>query len=169
MSILLSGWFIAIVALLLLAVLYSLGHKTVHTEITIPAEPGAVWSVLMDGSGYEAWNPVLVPLQGELREGETLKYRMTGPGEQESEVKTRVVKLITGKHLNQYGGMPGVLTFDHNWMLEPVEGGTKVIQHEEYRGIGVLFWNPRWVTPAYEEANQGLRDRVVSLQQNATK
>ena len=55
--------------------------------------------------------------------------------------------------LNQTGGIPGVLTFDHTWTLEAVEGGTRVVQYEEYRGIGVLFWNPGWVEAAYRRGD----------------
>lgn len=56
-----------------------------------------------------------------------------------------------------------MLTFDHTWRLEVVDGGTRVTQSEEYRGIGVLFWDPAWVEEAYEQANFNLRDRVESL------
>ena len=44
---------------------------------------------------------------------------------------------------------------------EPVKGGTKVTQREEYRGIAVWFWDADWVEPAYQKANQALRDRVL--------
>ena len=51
-----------------------IGCSSVHTEITIPAEPEIVWSVLTDTAGYKAWNPVLISIEGELREGEKIKY-----------------------------------------------------------------------------------------------
>ena len=51
------------------------------------------------------------------------------------------------------------------WLLEPVDGGTRVIQHEEYRGIGVWFWDASWVEPAYTQANEALRDRVLQIQE----
>ena len=44
-----------------------------------------------------------------------------------------------------------MLAFDHTWRLEPVPGGTRVIQHEEYRGIGVWFWDPAWYEVAYRD------------------
>lgn len=72
-------------------------------------------------------------------------------------------QLVPDSELNQVGGIPGVLTFDHTWRLEVVDGGTRVTQSEEYRGIGVLFWDPAWVEEAYEQANFNLRDRVESL------
>ena len=68
-------------------------------------------------------------------------------------------RLVGGQELNQFGGLRGVLTFDHTWRLEPVAGGTRVTQHEEYRGIGVWFWDPAWVEEAY-------RDALVALERH---
>ena len=143
-----------------------LSCKAVHTEITIPAEPEIIWSVLTDASGYKAWNPVLVPIEGDLREGEKLKYQMTQPDGKQSEVMARVKKMVELKELNQSGGIPGILTFDHKWLLDPVDEGTRVAQHEEYRGIWVWFWDAGWVEPAYRKANEALRDRVAYLKKN---
>jgi hypothetical protein len=164
MTIFNSKWTVAILALLcLLLVLYFLGRKTFHTEITIPADPEIVWSVLMDATGYKDWNPLLVPIEGNLKEGEKLKYRMTQPNGKQSVLTSRVIKLIEHKELNQYGGIPGILTFDHKYLLEPVDEGTRVTQHEIDRGIGILFWNASWVQPTYRKVVEALRDRVMHL------
>ena len=143
-----------------------MGCTSVHTEITIPADPEIIWSVLTDAPGYQAWNPVLVPIEGDLREGEKLKYQMTQPDGKKSEITAKVKKMVELKELNQGGGIPGILTFDHKWLLEPVDKGTRVTQHEEYRGIGVLFWDSSWVEPAYRKANEALRNRVIHLKKN---
>lgn len=149
---------------LMLALLALFGCKTVHTEITIPANPQTVWSVLSDGPGYKQWNPVLVPIKGEFRQGETLTYLMIQPDGKKSQVQAKVIEIVKARKLNQFGGIRGILTFDHTWLLEPVPEGTKVIQHEEYRGIWVWFWDASWVEPAYQKANEALRDRVLRLQ-----
>ena len=143
-----------------------IGCATVNTGIIIPAAPAEVWSVLTDVPGYKEWNPVLVPLEGKLREGEKLKYRMTDGEGKQSEVESKVVEVIEEKRLNQRGGIPGILTFDHTWQLEPVEGGTRVTQHEEYRGIGVWFWDYGWVEPAYSRANEALKKRVAQVKEH---
>ena len=145
------------------------GCKAVHTEITIPADPEIIWSVLADASGYKAWNPVLVPIEGDLQEGEKLKYQMTQPDGKQSEIMAKVKKMVELKELNQGGGIPGILTFDHKWLLEPVKEGTRVTQHEEYRGVGVLFWDASWVEPAYRNVNEALRNRVAYLKKNGQK
>lgn len=139
-----------------------LGHKVVHTELSIAAPPSEVWAVLMDAKGYGAWNPILVQVDGEYREGAQMRYRMRDPKGKESELSSTVVRFEPERLLNQFGGPRGVLTFDHTWRLESERGGTRLIQHEEYRGIGVWFWDPGWVEAAYGKANEGLRDRVLA-------
>ena len=89
---------------------------------------------------------------------------MKSPDGTETPVSSRVEKIVVNREINQVGGIPGILTFDHTWRIEPTDGGTKVIQHEEYRGIGVLFWDPAWVEDAYDEGNLGLSDYLSSLE-----
>ena len=139
------------------------GCETFHTEIIIPADPETVWSVLMDTPGYKEWNPLLVPIEGNLQEGQKIKYQMTQPDGKQSELTSRVKKIVANKELNQGGGIPGILTFDHKYILEPVDGGTRVTQHEVDRGIGLLFWDSSWVEPTYQKVNEALKDRVAYL------
>ena len=34
------------------------------------------------------------------------------------------------------------------------------LHHEEYRGIGVWFWDPSWFQGAYQRAIEGLKARL---------
>ncbi len=144
------------------AALGAVGCKSVDAQLTIPASPERIWSVLMDGDGYGEWNPVLVEAKGEFREGATMTYQMMTKSGEAAEVEAKVVKVDHARELNQAGGYWGILTFDHHWILEPVEGGTRVTQHEDYEGIGVLFFDPAWFEAAYGRGNQNLRDRVLA-------
>ena len=139
------------------------GCASVHTETVINATPSEVWAVLSDPSGYKEWNPVLVPLEGELRQGEKVNYAMTDSEGKTSEVKAKVIEVVPERKLNQYGGIWGIVTFEHTWELEPVDGGTRVTQHEEYRGVYVPFWDYSWVEPAYSSVNEALKARVLAL------
>ncbi|MEM9068988.1 MAG: hypothetical protein AAGE52_10800 [Myxococcota bacterium] len=60
-----------------------------------------------------------------------------------------------------------MLTFDHHWTLSAAGEGTRVVQHEYYRGIGVWFWDPSWYEDAYERAIEGLGRRVLELRAEA--
>ena len=165
MAILTSKWIISIllVLLLVLVILYLLGRKSVHSEIVIQASPAEVWSVLTDVQKMKEWNPVLVPVEGELKEGATLKYKFFQKSSNAVVISARVKQMVEGKLLNQSGGIVGILTFDHKYILEPSNGGTKVIIHEDYRGIAVPFWNPNLVEKAYSRLNKALQDRIEFL------
>ncbi len=141
-----------------------LGHRVVHTELMIPAPPAAIWAVLTDPPGYAEWNPIFVHVEGTYAEGATMRYRMRDHTGKESDVTSSVLRFEPESELRQFGGIRGVLTFEHQWLLDAMDGGTRVTQHEEYRGIGVWFWDSSWVEPAYARANEALRERMARLE-----
>lgn len=139
------------------------GCASVHTEVVIPAPPKEVWAVLTDTARYHEWNPVMVQADGTHREGETVTYEIREPSGEQYPLEASVEKVVDDKALNQCGGAWAILTFDHTWELVPVPGGTRVVQREEYRGVGVLFWDESWIEPAYSRANEALKRRVLEL------
>lgn len=106
---------------------------------------------------------MLIPIEGKIQQGEKLKYRMIQSGGKESEVKAKVIEVTRERTLNQFGGIWCILTFNHKWLQDPVDGGTRVTQHEEYRGIWVWFWDYNWVELAYAQANEALKTRVLQI------
>ena len=162
-----AAWAVGLIGVIIVALSLS-GRKSVQAELVIPAPPEAIWSVLTDAEGYQDWNPVFTSVTGEYRQDAKLAYSMRDESGNETDVTATVVKLDEARELNQFGGMRGILTFDHHWLLEPIEGGTRVTQQEEYRGIGVWFWDPSWFNTAYARANEALRDRVLgNMEQTA--
>jgi len=164
----LMKWIVGIVLSLSLAfaILFLLGRKTFHAEITIDATPEEVWSVLTDVSNYAAWNPLLVPISGGIREGAEVEYRMTQPDGTQSVMKSRVGKVVALKELHQHAGITGILTAHHSYRLEPTQGGTRLLQHEVDNGVAMLFWDSSWVQPTYEEVNQALKRHVEGLRES---
>lgn len=158
-------WFIIILIILIgvLFVLYLIGKKSVHTEITINAPSEAVWSVLTDVQNIKEWNSVLIPVEGELVEGNQIKYEFYQEPGNKSVMSAKVKEIINQELINQKGGISGVLTFDHMYVLEPAESGVKVIIHEEYRGIMVPFWNPEPVENAYSRLLNELKIRAETV------
>lgn len=159
-------WTVAatVLPVLVFVTLFLLGRETFHAEITIEATPEEVWSVLTDAPGYAEWNPLLVPVSGDFSEGAEVEYQMTQPNGRQSTMKTRVRKVVILEELGQHAGIPGVLTADHTWRLEPTPGGTRVIQHEVDNGAAMLFWDSSWIQPTYERVNLALKRRVEQLQ-----
>ena len=142
----------------------SLGHTEVYTEIFIEAEPEEVWAVLTDAESYSTWNPVIIKAEGSYAPGAKIVNHLVEKDKKAVKIKSRVEVFDPPYHLNQFGGYMGVITFDHHYILEKVEGGTKVIQREDYTGFYVHFWDSTWVTPAYQRVNEGLRAEVLRRQ-----
>ena len=151
---------------LLLAVLVIVGltaQKSVRAEIVINASPEEVWSVITDPHTYGEWNPIFIAYEGVFAEGNELGLQLKmGEGEA-TPVNVLVKDFVPNEWMHQGGGYPAILTYDHNWRLEPVPGGTRVIQHEDYTGLYVLFWDPASVERAYEQGNANLKARLEGI------
>ncbi len=158
-----SKWAIAgLVIIVVFFMLLVLGRKSVHVDVIISASRDQVWSVLTDFTKTEEWNTVLVPVEGELQEGNSIKYEFyQEEGGKATVMDAKVVQMVPEHLLNQQGGIPLILTFDHQYILKPIDAGTNVIIHEEYRGIMVPFWDPAPVEQAYARLLINLNNRVM--------
>lgn len=152
-----------IIFLIALVVMYFMGNKSVHHEIVINNTPEKVWEVLNDTDKYKEWNPVMELLEGKIEKGNQVKYRFTQDEKNVSEIPSKVKKIIPNKLLNQGGGLPFVITFDHKYILEQKGEGTQLTIHEDYKGIYVNFWNPKPVELAYRRLNEAIKERAESL------
>ncbi len=160
-----NKWIIAGIALVAFLVATGLlVRKSVRAEIMINATPDEVWSVITDPSAYGEWNPIFVEYEGEFAEGKTLELQMKMGDGDPTPVQVEVKDLVPDEWLHQGGGYPLILTYDHNWFLEPVPEGTRVTQYEYYTGIYVLFWDPAAAEQAYEEGNANLKARLETHQ-----
>jgi hypothetical protein len=151
---------IGLVIIGIAAFLYIIGKKSVHSEILINASADKVWQVLTDTDKYSEWNPTMKLLEGKMKVGNTLKYEFTQDEDNKSEIPVMVKQIIPNELLNQGGGIPMVLTYNHRYVLEPTDNGTKVIIQEDYKGIYVPFWNPKPVELAYQKLNKALKKKV---------
>ena len=138
--------------ILLVAVILALtGRKSVHHEIDINASPLEVWEVLIAMEDYPEWNPVMQLVEGEVKEGNQVKYQFTQDENNVSTIGVKVLEIL-------------VLTYDHFYILEGNNLMTKVTIHEDYRGIWVHFWNPSPIGEAYKRLNEAIKKQVESSQ-----
>ena len=156
MKYLLSG------ALVLLIAAAVFSNKTYKVERVINASPDAVWDVLMDTASYGDWNPVFIKVVGSYEPGGTVQNTFQAPSGETFDVTNRVTEVVPQKLLRQKGGMTGIITFDHQWQLEPVEGGTRVTQYEIDRGLYVWFWDDSWIIPGYTKTLDALAEQVAA-------
>lgn len=162
MDIIMNKTVLSIIAVLLLAVTASAcSKKTYRVERVIDAPPQAVWDVLMDTAAYGEWNPVFVKVEGTYVEGGEVVNTFKDPAGKLYDVTNKVKAVVPQKQLRQQGGVPLVITFDHQWLLEPVDEGTKVTQYEVDRGFYVWFWDDSWIIPSYTKTLDALAKHVA--------
>lgn len=161
-----KGMIIVLSILIILIVLFITGRKSVHSEILINAFPNDVWVTLTDINGHKDWNKVLIPQGGEYKVGNKITYQFYEPGKEAVEMSGEVIEIKENELLNQKGGVKGILTFDHRYIIKSEGNNTKVIIHEDYRGIAVNFWNPSSVQLAYDQLIADLKEQVEKNERN---
>jgi len=137
-----------------------LPSKSVHAELVIGVPPAVVWNALMDSSGYGDWNPIFTRVDGVFAEGAIMALSMTTSDGGSTDIEVVVKEMIPNQKLHQSAGIPGVLTANHQWLVEEIPEGTRVTQHEEYRGVGVLFYDPAYVQDFYQQGMENLKKRL---------
>jgi len=155
-------WGVPSIIVALVAVAF-LTTKTFHVERVIAVDQAILWEILSDTERYHEWNPVFVGVDGAYEEGASLTNTVRFPTGALVEMSAQVKTVTPLREVHQYGGTPGVITFDHQWLLEPVEGGTRVIQHELDRGIYLWFWDSSWLEPAYATVLDALEARATEM------
>ncbi len=150
-------------ALVLIAVAGALfTRKSFHVETVIAATPEEVWAILTDTASYPEWNPVFIEVVGAYAEGGKVQNKVRDPDGKILEMTAEIRVLRPEREIRQFGGLPGIITFDHQWILEPVPEGTRVIQHETDQGIYLWFWNSDWIEPSYQSVLTALEERLKS-------
>ena len=149
-----------VIAVAVAASLALTGHKVFRGEVIIAAPPEKIWAALTDPASYPEWNPVFLKVEGTYAVGETVTTTVLFDDGSKVPLSGDVVAMEPNREMRQKGGFPGFVTFDHRWTLEPAEGGTRVIQYEEDRGLYLWFWDSSWVQPAYQKAVEALKAYV---------
>jgi hypothetical protein len=135
------------------------------TSIDIDADPEAVWAVLSDLPTYPSWNPFIREARGELAAGERLDLRMQPEGGRAMRFRPTVLNAEPGRELRWLGRLvaPGVFDGEHRFSIEPIAGGSRLIQEERFTGVLVpLLANGlrKRTLPAFEQLNEALRERA---------
>jgi hypothetical protein len=113
---------------------------TATTDVAAPADQ--TWAVLVDTAAYPDWNPLIRRLDGRLAVGEGLEVDFQpDPASPARTMRPRVVALEPGRRFAWLGrlGLPGLVDGRHTFLVEPTEGGSRLVQHEVLSGLLVPF------------------------------
>jgi hypothetical protein len=140
-------------------------EQELRHDIDIDAAPSAVWSVLTATAEYPSWNPFILRLEGQLREGERLGVRIQPSGGRPMNFKPTVLAVKPDRELRWLGHLlvPGLFDGEHRFLLEEAgEGRTRFTQAERFTGLLVpLFRGTLDKTEAgFGQMNEALKRKA---------
>jgi len=157
---------VSIIILLLVFIvlpLLLLGKKSIKTNIIINAPVDKVWNVLIDFDKYPEWNPFVVKVAGNIKEGNTIEVTFQTKG---SKPVVFTPKIILFKEYNvlRWEGrllMPGIFTGRHTFQVKSIgTGKTQLIQKEKFYGILVPFFSFDSTLEGFTSMNEAIKKRV---------
>jgi hypothetical protein len=137
--------------------------KTVSATIEIAAPPMAVWAVLTDLARYPEWNPLFPEASGEVAVGKRIRLRSVHPANgRMMTVKPKIVAAEPGIELRWAASLPGIISGEHSFVLNPANGGTRLVQSESFRGLLVPFSGKTMTRSeaSFQALNEAIKKRV---------
>jgi hypothetical protein len=138
--------------------------KEIRTEIDIGAGPLRVWQVLTDFEKYPEWNPFIRQIDGQPVEGAKLRIHITTPAGAKREYSPKVTRVVAERELRWLGKMPGLLSGEHIFSIEPVgDNSVRLVHREVFGGLLTSFFGSSLdtdVKKGFEEMNAALKKRA---------
>ena len=102
----------------------------------IRSDPEVVWRILTDATGYAAWNPEIISIEGNLAAGARIMARVKlGDGTIRT-VPMRVTTFTPTTRMVWTGGLPlGLFVGIRDFTVTPHSNGTEFRMHLTMRGL----------------------------------
>ncbi|MBI2707016.1 MAG: SRPBCC domain-containing protein [Proteobacteria bacterium] len=132
----------------------------VKTEITIKQDPQKVWEVLTHFQAYPQWNPFITRV--EQVDDKNLLIEITS-GRSKTIFKPVILQINPPKELRwrgKLGGVSGLFTGEHYFILSKEGKNTRFIQGEVFSGIlAILLWPfiRKTIHSNFERMNEALK------------
>jgi hypothetical protein len=136
--------------------------KAYDATVEIQASPDAIWAILTDAPGYQAWDSGVEGVEGRIAPGEKITVRShANPGRA---FPVKVTEFAPGQRMTWSGGMPlGLFKGVRTFTLAPgTDGTTRFTMREEYSGpLLPLIWRSMPdLGPSFRQFANGLKQRA---------
>jgi hypothetical protein len=136
--------------------------KSYDATVEIQASPDAIWAILTDAPGYQAWDSGIERVEGSIAPGERIKVlSKANPGRA---FPVKVAEFTPGQRMTWSGGMPlGLFKGVRTFTLAPgSDGATRFTMREEYTGpLLPLIWRSMPdLGPSFRQFANGLKRRA---------
>lgn len=139
-----------------------------RSEVEIDASPAHVYSVLTDFASYEAWNPFLTTVRGELVVGGKLSVEMSLPEGKAYTLEPEVTQVVEALELRWRTrfGFAALLEAEQLFLLKEARPGvTRLMQGLNFSGF-LLRFSGNALTQSARGCvymNQALKKRAESI------
>jgi hypothetical protein len=135
-----------------------------RTEVEIDAPPREVWRVLADFRAYPEWNPFITQISGQLLAGQRLAVTFGSSEGRQWSFKPTLLVVEPERELRWLGHLwiKGLFDGEHFFTLRELDGKTRVMHGEDFRGILVKLMHKTLTDAArgFVGMNQALKRRV---------
>jgi hypothetical protein len=126
----------------------------------IQARADRVWSILLDGPGYPAWDSGITSVDGRIADGERITvHSEVSPGRAFPVRVSMQLPTI----MRWSGGLPlGLFRGVRTFRVEPEAGATRVTMREEYGGllVGLMSRSIPDLGPSFTRFVNGLKQHA---------
>jgi hypothetical protein len=137
--------------------------KEVRTEIEISADPRKVWQILADFEKYDQWNPFIVKVTGQAKEGSKIEIHIETPSGRSRKYGPTVTKVDQDGEL-RWHGKSILLNGEHIFTIEQIEQGrVRLVHREVFDGLLTSVFGKSLdtdVKKGFEEMNRALKERA---------
>ena len=137
--------------------------KEVRTEIEISADPRKVWQILADFEKYDQWNPFIVKVTGQAKEGSKIEIHIETPSGRSRKYGPMVTKVDQDREL-RWHGKSILLNGEHIFTIEQIEQGlVRLVHREVFDGFLTSVFGKSLdtdVKKGFDEMNRALKERA---------
>lgn len=115
----------------------------IKSEIKIIASPESVWEQLTCFESYKDWNPFILSVKGDMKEGERIKVKIRPSGSKPMNFTPVIIKKEFCKEIRWCGNfiVKGIFDGEHYFhFIDNADGTTTLIQGEIFSGFLVPFF-----------------------------
>ena len=135
--------------------------KAYDATVEIRSSPDAIWAILTDAPGYQAWDSGVERVDGRIAPGEITVRSKASPGRA---FPVKVTEFDPGRRMTWSGGMPlGLFKGVRTFTLSPgTDGTTRFTMREQYTGpLLPLIWRSMPdLGPSFRQFANGLKQRA---------
>ena len=158
-------WCATLLGLALVILLAQHRNGSITAEVWIDRPPTAVWPVLTNTAAYPAWNPTINRIDGQIREGASIRVTTHIRRFGFNTYRGHVLTVEPFHELRWQGShpIPGLFEGERSFRLEAIGARTHLIQTEQFTGLLVGRLTDRlFADTAFQmnDLNQALKQRV---------